>query len=322
MFSRQKRTHVKTLQVHSFIQKFICKFSAGRTSFSASFQRKIMNMEEASLTFEAAVILPFFICAVCSFFWLITVFRTQLTLQETMWRLSKELSGYAYLYEQTRNLGKEETEYVCIKDTGLERLLAGGITGQYVESRIITEIGRNSGVWDIISGGINGIHVESMLSLPDANGVIDLVVTYKVKNPFLPVPAEGMELRQRCYIKAWLGYDVRDEEEPESMAYIAETGEVYHLYSDCSYLKPNIMLAAYNMGFVGVGDKTYKACEVCVKKSFSLFGGLTVYITETGEKYHKDISCRTLKRTVYEIPLCEASVTYRLCTRCEKREEK
>ncbi len=321
MFSKQSFYDKKSLQVHSSFKKIVISKCARRTSFFTSFlSRANRRAVAASLTFEAAVLTPVIICVMCAFFWLIMVFRVQITIQSVMWEVAEELSGYAYLYEQVRNLGNEEAEYIKLKDTGLERWLVGGITEQYIENEIVRKVGKDSGLWDIVSK--EEIEVQSMLSLPDANGAIDLVVTYSVKNPFLPVPADGMTLIQRCYIKAWLGYDIRDEEEPASMVYVAETGVVYHTYNDCTYLKPNVQIAAYNMGHVKVGVKIYQPCEVCIEGNLSLIGKFKVYITETGDKYHKDISCRTLKRTVYEMTLEEAlAERYRKCSRCEKREE-
>ncbi len=267
--------------------------------------------------------MPVIVLAVCSFYWLIMLFRTQITIQGAMWEVAEELSGYAYLYEQVRNMGNEEAEYVKLNETGLERWLVGGITEQYIELRIAENIGKDSGVWDIIDGGMDGIEVRSMLGIPDADGVIDIVVVYRTKNPFMPVPAGGIKLIQRCYVKAWLGYDIRDEEEAVELVYVAETGEVYHPYSDCTYLKPDITLVACYFGHVSVKDeKIYEPCEVCIGKRFEALTNVKVYITKTGEKYHKDISCRTLKRTVYEVPLEEAVQKYRKCSRCEKREGK
>lgn len=320
MFSKQFYNK-KALQVHSSFKKMLISKYARRTSFFTSFiSRAGKSKVVASLTLEAAFLMPIIICVMCAFFWLMMIFSVQITIQSAMWEVAKELSGYMYLYEQVRNLGNEEAEYIKLKDTGLERWLVGGITEQYIESEIVRKVGKDSSVWDIVSE--EGIEVQNMLSLPDSNGAIDLVVKYNVKNPFLPVPAEGLLLVQRCYIKAWLGYDIRDEKEPADMVYVAETGVVYHTYSDCTYLKPKVQIAAYNMGHVKVGVNIYQPCEVCIDSALSLIGRLKVYITETGDKYHKDISCRTLKRTIYEITLEEAlAEKYNKCLRCEKREE-
>lgn len=324
MLSKQTLLSLKTLQVHPEQADRELSFSkkARKASLFASFQKWIKSSLKASFTLEAAVLMPVVILAVCSFYWLIIIFRVQMTVQGSMWEVAEELSGYAYLYEQVRNLGNEEAEYVKLNDTGIERWLAGGITEQYIERRIAESIGEDSGAWDIIDGGAEGIEVRSMLGIPDADGVIDLVVVYKVKNPFMPIPAGGIRLVQRCYVKAWLGYDIRDEEKPVKLVYVAETGEVYHPYSDCTYLKPNVMLAACHLGYVtAASNKMYEPCEICVGKGFAILTNVKVYINETGEKYHKDISCRTLKRTVYEIPFEEAVRKYRKCSRCEKREK-
>ncbi len=322
-----KRLYIslKTLQVQAdCADKKTPLFNVARkASFFPSFRRMAHSKMEASFTLEAAVGMPVLIMAVCSFFWLIMVFRLQISLQGAMWEVAEELSGYAYLYEQIRNMDNDEAEYIRLNETGIERWLVGGITEEYIEERLAANIGRDSGIWRLISGGADGIEVKSMYGIPDMAGAIDIVVVYEAVNPFIPVPAGGIKLVQRCYLKAWLGVDFRDEERPEEFAYVAETGQVYHIYSDCTYLKPNVKLAACNLGYVTAAEnKIYKPCEVCIGKGFAVLTNVAVYVSDTGDKYHKDISCRTLKRTVYEIPLDEAVKKYRKCIRCEKREEK
>ncbi|MBQ9766313.1 MAG: hypothetical protein IJW18_08955 [Lachnospiraceae bacterium] len=214
---------------------------------------------------------------------------------------------------------KEEEEYVKLKDTGIVRLGTSAISALYAQEEIQTALRTEEKyLCSLIKGGAEGISIDSILKIPDSDGVVDIVITYEADNPFLPGDIGDFDMIQRCYVKAWLGFDYKDEAEPDTTVYVTETGEVYHLSRECTYLKAKVLLAAYNMGLVKMGNKEYSPCQICMSDKWAENMSVFVYITEHGTKYHKDDSCSTLKRTVYEISLEEAVEKYDLCQRCEK----
>ena len=61
----------------------------------------------------------------------------------------------------------------------------------------------------------------------------------------------------------------------------------------------------------------YYPCEKCFKKTTL---GEVVYITNTGTRYHNNINCSELKRTVHEVRLSDVKDTKRPCNKCGNSE--
>lgn len=316
MFSRQhiiKNSNLSYSKKPLQVQKSLCNKSISflNSGAGASFF--------ASLTFEAAVVMPIFICIICAFFWFFVIFGVQFKVQGALWEVSGELSEYAFLYEQAKNLTGEESRYISLKDSGLERWLVGGVTHAYAKNRIITHIGNDSILWNIIRDGKQGIYLKSFLKLPDADGMIDLSVVYEIVNPFLPENIGKTTYIQRSRVRAWTGWDYRDDEAAAVTVYVTEHGTVYHLKRDCTYLEPKIETAFTLTGIVWRNGMLYRSCSVCSPMGMIIKG--KIYITETGVCYHSRLSCSTLNRIIYEITLEEAAAEYPPCSKCGREEE-
>ena len=300
----------KTLQVHPFYNKK-CIYER-KASFFASFTTKKAG---AFFTLEASIVLPIIICVVCAFLWFFAVFKVQMELQAAMREVSYELSEYAFLYEEVRDFSSEETEYVKLEESGLERWLVGGITEVYIEGKIKQIVGTKSEIWNYIVGGQGGIEIESFLRIPDKDGMIDLVLVYEMKNPFLPKAIGTTEYVQRSRVRAWTGYGYYEEgeeaEEP-NIVYITEYGSVYHVTKSCTHLDLSIICIPHVYIPVIYNDKVYTECSICM-----IDDAESLYITETGDRFHWDISCRSLRRTIFEVPI-ERAGGYAPCSRCGK----
>lgn len=311
----------KTLQVHPFYIKN-CIYEnkilkkERKASFFASFT---MKKACAFFTFEASLVLPVIICVVCAFLWFFVVFKVQMELQNAMREVSYELSEYAFLYEEVRNFSNEKKEYVKLEDSGIERWLVGGITEAYIESSIVQIIGAESEIWKYISGGCGGIEIESFLRIPDKEGMIDLVLVYEMKNPFLPQAVGTTKYVQRSGVRAWTGYgyyEEGEETEDQNVVYITEYGKVYHITKNCTYLDLSIVCLPYIDIPVIYNGKVYMECSICM-----MGDGESIYVTETGERFHWNISCRSLRRRIYEVPI-EKAGGYAPCSRCGKEAAK
>jgi len=307
----------KTLQVPPFDKKnriliFMSSKIKRKASFFASFTAKKSG---AFFTLEASIVLPVIIYFLCAFLWFFAAFKVQTELQEALRTVSYELSEYAYLYEKIRNLPNEEKEHIRLEDSGIERWLVGGITESYVEGRIKQTVGSSSSVWDYIVGGQGGIELKSFLRIPDKDGMIDLILVYEMKNPFLPGIIGRTECIQRSRVRAWtgFGYDTEGEENKDTeIVYITEYGSVYHITKSCTYLDLSIVSLPFVEVPVFYGGREYTECSLCMLDSLE-----TIYVTETGERFHWDLSCRTLRRRIYEVPI-ENAGGYRPCSRCGK----
>lgn len=151
----------------------------------------------------------------------------------------------------------------------------------------------------IVEGGSSGIHCwRSWYNADD--GVIHAEVDYKIRLPFPKYTDAGMKCSESFLIKVWNGYGKRkSDSEADQIVYVTETGRVYHMDYQCSYLQLSIRFVPYS----GISDLRnedggkYYACGQCVQ------GGAIagVYITEYGNRYHSSLHCSGLKRTIYSV---------------------
>ena len=114
------------------------------------------------------------------------------------------------------------------------------------------------------------------------------------------------------------GGDGGKEEESGAYVYVTESGTVYHVLANCSYIR----LSVEKVKSGGIADRRnqyggkYYPCDGCLKKNAA---PETVWVTKSGTHYHASRDCGKIKRTVKKIPLSEASM-YRPCSRCAKGE--
>lgn len=147
--------------------------------------------------------------------------------------------------------------------------------------------------------------------------MIDLRVSYRVK-PFVELLGfDGFLISQRYYGKAWTGYDafgsVSDMISEDPMVFVTQTGTVYHLNRNCTYLNPSVeAVAAETAGSRrNVSGARYIPCGAC----HAAGAGKEVYITSYGSSYHSRLDCPGLKRTIYTVPLSEVGGKGK-CSKC------
>lgn len=187
------------------------------------------------------------------------------------------------------------------------------LTEAYVKERVWQLVGKDKIANSLIVGNANGI-VLLRSEIAKENDVIDLVMTYQVE-PWFPFFQVGdMIMINRCYIKAYTGYNLNDGTSEERRYYVAENGDVYHLCRSCTHLQLSVSMvgeAELDKARNKDGEK-YKPCEVCFDKEMS---GGHYYIATQGNRYHSSVACTGLKRTIYVVK--ESGVGNKpLCMRC------
>ncbi len=173
------------------------------------------------------------------------------------------------------------------------------LTEVYVKERIIQMVGRDVLNNSVIVGGADGVFVWR--SDVDKKGdVIDLVLTYRIEPWFSFFQVGDMLMINRCYVKAYNGFQKESYEDGQRRFYVAESGEVYHLDRSCTHLQLSISIrnAAEIEKLRNEDGEKYKPCEVCFDATKS---GGNYYITAQGNRYHSSIACTGLKRTIYVV---------------------
>jgi hypothetical protein len=152
-----------------------------------------------------------------------------------------------------------------------------------------------------------------------SEGIVSLTETYHIKPLLLWQDFGNLRVVQEYYGYAWIGYDlgsreVESTEAGEEYVYITETGTVYHRTMSCSYLDLSVrsVLAGDVSSLRNSGGARYYQCELCSASETTV-----LFITSYGTRYHSDVNCSGLKRTVETLLLREAVRRgYRACSRC------
>jgi hypothetical protein len=149
-------------------------------------------------------------------------------------------------------------------------------------------------------------------------GTVEFTVAYPIV-PYLWWRDFGfLHVSQQYYGYAWIGYELGqgegESEGEDEYVYITETGTVYHVTMNCTHL--SLSISSVELDEVDAlrnkGGAKYYPCEICSNGKKSV-----VFITDTGNRFHDDVNCSGLKRTVTKITLDEAvNQGYRGCSRC------
>lgn len=271
---------------------------------SIIFQKGVSALKKGSMTLEAAFVLPFFLFAVINILYAVNIIGTQSRINAALHQTGNKMAFSGYVYQHgAGNVLPDSLASVVMSEI-------------YARGQIVEYVGREYLNQSCIESGAQGMSLSGS-SVMGRGDIIDLRVSYRVK-PFSSLMGfQGFSVSQRYYGKAWTGYDVTqhvsDIKEEDPMVYITETGTVYHLDRNCTYLNPVVQ----SIPKEAVADKRnqsggkYDSCGTCGGDR----GQGQVYITPYGGSYHSQLNCPGLKRTIYTVPLSEIGGRRR-CSKC------
>lgn len=256
------------------------------------------------MTLEASFVLPFFLFAVLNILFAVNIISAQSRINAALHQVGNKMAFAGYAYEKTVG-------------SALPDGLAGVVlTEGYARGQVLEYVGRSYLDQSCIKGGSGGISFAGS-SVMGEGDIIDLTVSYRVR-PFAGLMGfESFNMSQRYYGRAWTGYDitryVSDVSSEDPMVFIAESGTVYHLNRNCTYLNPSVQSAPAESveSLRNLSGGKYYSCGSCSKAGVQK----QVYITEYGDSYHSQINCPGLKRTIYTIPLSQVGGRGK-CSKC------
>lgn len=285
-FSIAYRNDINDIGVSDYQHPLMCKIIpfARRTVFAPPIS--LMG----SITLEAAILLPWFLLMVISLYSVMDMLRLHALVTWHLHQIGNTMCIYGCLVE---NLAEDRNELLdMVGDVGFSYL--------YVREQIEEKVTFPQDSF-----------FTTISILED--GKIELVLSY---NYPLVIPlgrTKEVWLQSRFVGHVWVGSDMVSQKD---IAYIAENGEVYHVYKDCSYLQLQIEECPVEMFLEqqSASGKLLIPCASCNNK-----GSRVVYITTKQNKYHFDRECGGLRRTIYIKDLAWAMDNYELCQRCEER---
>lgn len=232
---------------------------------------------KASYTLEAAIIFPL----VAGFIVFLLLFFRILQVQTAV------ESGLTYASRMT-------AVESCVVESEASLLASA-------EGFLISKLKDEAIIEEYVAGGLLGI---SLLNSDTSGDEIALLAEYSVKLPIGFFQIKSINLSGRSVSRKWIGD--RNSDSLEDYVYVTEYGTVYHTTKSCPYLDLSIH-SVFISSIGGIRSKSgskYSACSRCAEE---ISGISTVYVTDYGTLYHKDIGCSALKRTIHIVPLSEVS---------------
>lgn len=225
---------------------------------------------KASLTVEAALVLPVFIFAVLS-----VIYINQLLLyeEEVQWALV--------------GTGKEiSVEYAAFQNNMvLTPVYAMAKFEQHLDEKTAVNLWRSK--------------------FDEESGEIILRADYVQKIPFPIINRNVFTFCDQYRTRTFTGVITRmtDEEAgEEETVYVTETGNVYHRSLECTYLKLSISQVKYeDLEYLrSQSGEKYYACEGCCKAA-GVFSGQDIYICNYGNRFHISRTCKKIKRSIRQV---------------------
>ncbi|MCR5388069.1 MAG: hypothetical protein K6E56_02345 [Lachnospiraceae bacterium] len=249
--------------------------------------------QRASFTLEAAVIIPCFATFILFFLFLFRVLSVQETVSEALMKTAKEVA--ATVYTESRDDMKNAA--VLLAESGV--IFAKELSGE-------------KEIKQYINGGVLGI---SLLNSSFDGDHVELNASYRMRLPVSLLGKITWSVKTAAVSRKWIGNITLEGEGDGTDAeyvYITPNGVAYHRKTDCPYLDLSIRAVAQNSvrSLRNKSGHKYHKCESCKTSSNG-----TVYITDYGEKYHTDLACKTLKRTVMAVKISEAGGRH-ACAKC------
>lgn len=267
----------------------------------------VSQESKASMTVEAALILPLFLFLMLSVLSILEIIRLQSAMAMALRETGTPMAVYGYAYDRMQaNLGIDVNG--IIGDIGFSYGYAGNRVKQYLGEEYLAG--------SPLCGPLGGIQYLGS-NIMGEDDIIDLVAWYQVQPDINMAAIPPIRLFSRFYARAWTGYALKEEsgtqKEGEITVYITPEGTVYHLSRSCSHLKRVIQTvrAEELFGLRNENGEKYRFCIVC-----GIGGNAKRYfITRQGDCYHSSIKCPGLKRTIIVIPLSQAGGRSS-CSRC------
>lgn len=243
-------------------------------------------------TVEAALILPMLACFFVSILFFFRVMQVELQVEKAMVDVGQRFAACA---------GDE--------DSGKMVSVAA------LKLSIMKELNGSKEIESYVTGKAEGIQLlQSQLE----GDFVDIHAVIHMKVPVRLLKKQEVKIARHVRCRKWNGWNCKSDDGEEVWVYITETGSVYHRKKECTHLKLSVTSTSISQVKEKKNEngETYSACEKCAKKNS---GQSVVYITNQGNRYHYDLQCSGIKRTITMIKLSEVG-NRAPCSRCGDEE--
>lgn len=247
------------------------------------------------LTLEAAVIIPLLASFFVSILFFFRIMQVQLVVQKALDDTGRKMAVYMSIGEEKWS---QATGITLSKALLSKELKGNRIVEKYVD-------GSSLGI-SLAESELEGDHV-------------DLFAVYHIRFPVRLLNRMDIRVVQRVKSRKWTGWHIGGQNgEDDIWVFITETGTVYHTMETCTHLTLSITSVEIQKipEMRNEGGGKYQECHLCEPQNENQ---KRVYITNQGDRYHYDLNCSGIKRTVSMIRLSEAG-NRRMCSKCKEME--
>ena len=286
---------------------------------------------DASVTVEAAIVIPVFIYAVMAVMYFIQVMAIRAHVNDALYITLRKSAGYAYAYENLGEYAAKKAQESGIADGSTIDSSSGtikkGMAVETIRRMFLKELDDGYAEQNNIANGAAGFIFISTKVL-QGNSVIDIKVSYYIKNPFDIFGQSKIKIADRKRINAWLGEDkdgyAKTQTEEAEYVYITAGGEVYHTDKECTHLLRYIKSCEGSeiAKLRNSSGAMYYPCQLCKTDtsdtsdvSSDAGEGDYIYYTEYGTRYHNNNECTELKRDIQKVRKSSVS-NRRACIKC------
>ena len=254
------------------------------------------SLRRASLTLEAALVLPLFSMACVSVLYLMHILAFQTSIQTQLQKYAHQINTHAYIYQNSNTpISTSYVQAIC-RSGDLKKLFHHVYTKHPAFAYSLANT-----------------------SIDKQNDVCNIVITYELVIPFLPEHILTIPIAQNCQFKLFTGDPLNKNGAVSSKkVYLTAMGNVYHTNKHCTYLRKYSDLILKNSlpEYEEKSGKKFHLCRSCKKLPMTNENPI-LYISSTGNAYHYSKDCYYLTSHIYEYNYEEVKEIYPLCSRCQ-----
>lgn len=287
-----------------FCAPFLCRLSnyIKRASLRLSVEIR------ASVSIEAAISIPIFLFCFLEVLSLLNYISVYSGVLYAMKTTGDTACVYGYAYD----LVADESKEVSIGEVVVSSLIFSEV---YLDAQVRQQC--SGSIYEsTIQNGVSGISLlGSYVDREESD--ISIVARY-IMEPLITFAGTELPVMCRYYGKLWTGYPDEESETSQEYVFITENGSVYHRTESCTHLRLSIqsVSASALQELRNEDGGRYTACFICCsdEQSREMY-----YITDSGDRYHVELACSGLKRTVYRVEK-EEIAEMPSCSRCGQKE--
>lgn len=274
------------------------------------------NSLKGSLTIEASISIPLYIIIMSVLLSITSILYLQFSMQIALEETVRYSSKTAYISSIFLSLDDKNKESVSLSEPSLiENISTSLLSSTYLEKIFTNENNKKLVNSPLIIDGENGIHFYAS-SIDLNEGIADIILSYKVKLPFLPKDIFSFNLTNRCYIHLYTGKDLaKKQTQTDTYVYFTSHGNVFHFNRYCQYLLNYTDAINYKNINPDISH-----CARCV--TFTIDQLRTenpiVYITKSREFFHTSLNCPTFTGDVFRASYNSLNDSDKICEQCLK----